>query len=722
MADQQKSGHVEQWEIVNDSDNFDDPLIDCIQIIAKMHGRPVSRTVLRAGLPLVNNRLTVELVPRAARRAKLASRLLRRPLSQFRGYEVPAILLLEGHRACIVVEANPEEGTLKIIWPESQGSEIIAIAELNTIYSGYSIFIKPKFRVDAGQSLHPADRAGNWFWGTLFSSWRIYRDVLAASFLINIFALATPFFIINAYDRIIPNSAFATLWVLSGGIAIIYIFELVLRGLRGYFIDIAGKKSNLILSSTLMEKVFGLRMEARPKSVGSFTKQIQQYESIRDFITSFSITALVDLPFALLALFAIWYIGGSLVLINIICILLILLYSFLVQIPLKKSVGKSFHAEAQKNSILVEGLAGIETIKILGAESKIQRSWEESVSYIANWSARTRFLSSSVSYISHFLQSISIVSVIIASVYMISNGIMTGGGLIACVLLSRRATAPITQVVSLMTRYHQAKNALATLNKIMQLPSERPQEMSFLHRVEYKGAITLQGLSFIYPGSTTEVLKNINLQINPGEKIGIVGPIGSGKTTLGKLILGLYQPTKGMVAMDNTDIRQIDPAELRNFIGYVPQDVVLFQGTVRDNITLGANDVDDATVLRAARIAGVNKFVERHPMGYDMPVEERGRNLSGGQLQAIALARAILLDPPVLVMDEPTSSMDNRSESLIRANISKILENKTLIIITHRISLLELVDRVVVLSNETVVADGTRSYILEALRNGHLTI
>jgi ATP-binding cassette subfamily C protein LapB len=314
------------------------------------------------------------------------------------------------------------------------------------------------------------------------------------------------------------------------------------------------------------------------------------------------------------------------------------------------------------------------------------------------------------------------VSVIIASVYMISNGIMTGGGLIACVLLSRRATAPMTQVVSLMTRYHQARNALATLNKIMQLPSERPQEMSFLHRVEFKGAITLQELSFIFPGSTTEVLKNINLQINPGEKIGIVGPIGSGKTTLGKLILGLYQPTKGMVAMDNTDIRQIDPAELRNFIGYVPQDVVLFQGTVRDNITLGANDVDDATVLRAARIAGVNKFVERHPMGYDMPVEERGRNLSGGQLQAIAIARAILLDPPVLVMDEPTSSMDSRSESLIRANISKILENKTMIIITHRISLLELVDRVVVLSNETIVADGTRSYILEALRNGHLTI
>ena len=722
MVEKEKPDSSGQWQIINDSDSFDDPLIDCIEIIAKIHDRPISRTVLRAGLPLVNNRLTVELVSRATRRAGMASRILKRSLADFRTYELPAIIILNGHRACVAVEAHPEEGTLRVIWPESQGSQVISIEELASLYSGYTIFIKPKYRIDDNRLAHPVDRTKNWFWGTIFSSWRIYRDVLVASFLINLFALATPFFIINAYDRVIPNAAFETLWVLGGGIAIIYIFELVLRGLRGYFIDTAGKKSNLVLSSILLEKVFGLRMEARPKSVGSFTKQLQQFESIRDFITSFSITALIDLPFALLAIFAIWYIGGKIVLISVACILLILLYAFLVQIPLKKSVGKSFHAEAQKNSILVEGLSGIETIKILGAESRVQRAWEESVSYIANWSARSRFLSSSVAHVSHFLQSLSVICVIIASVYIISNGQMTGGGLIACVLLSRRATAPMTQVVSLMTRYHQARNALGTLNKIMQLPSERPPEMRFLHRAEFKGAITLQNLSFTYPGSSTEVLKNINLQINPGEKVGIIGPIGSGKTTLGKLILGLYQPTKGMVAMDGTDIRQIDPAELRNFIGYVPQDVVLFQGTVRDNIVLGANDAEDSAVLRAAHIAGVSRFVERHPMGYDMPVEEQGRNLSGGQRQAISIARAILLDPPVLVMDEPTSSMDNRSESQIRTRLLNILENKTTIIITHRTSLLELVARVVVLSNETIVADGNRAYILEALKNGHLAI
>ncbi len=722
MTEQEKSNNPEEWHIIDDSDNQDDPLLDCLEILAKIHDRPISRTVLRAGLPLVHNRLTVELVSRATRRAGLSSRLLKRPLDQFNTHELPAIVLLENRRACVVIKADSSDGTLEVIWPESQGSQIVSCEELADTYTGYSIFVKPKYRIDDRGVSHPRDRSKNWFWGTVLTSWRIYRDVIIASFLINIFALATPFFLINAYDRIIPNLAFETLWVLSAGVAAIYFFELILRGLRAYFIDMAGKKSNLVLSSILMEKVFGLRLEARPKSIGSFTKQLQQFESIRDFITSFSITALVDLPFAFLALLALWYVGGRLVLVSVVCIVLILIYAFIVQNPLRKSVGKTHNAESQKNAILVEGLSGIETIKILGAESKIQRAWEDSVSFIATWSARTRFLSASVGHVAHFLQNLSLVAIIIFSVYMISWGEMTGGGLFACIFLTRRATSPMTQVVGLMTRFHQARNSLQTLNKIMELPSERPTEKVFLHRTSFNGALTLENLSFTYPGDSTEVLRNINLQINPGEKVGIIGPIGSGKTTLGKLILGLYEPSKGMVAMDGTDIRQIDPAELRNFIGYVSQDVVLFKGSVRDNIVLGTSDIDDSTVLRAAKIAGVSNFVEKNPKGYDMSVEEQGRNLSGGQRQAIAIARAILLDPPVLLMDEPTSSMDNRSESMIRDNMLEILQNKTTIIITHRISLLEIVDRIVVISNETIVADGTKQHILEALKNGQLLI
>jgi ATP-binding cassette subfamily C protein LapB len=410
------------------------------------------------------------------------------------------------------------------------------------------------------------------------------------------------------------------------------------------------------------------------------------------------------------------------VIVHIISIVLLLTYAFFIQLPLKKAVEKSFQASAQKNAILIEGLSGLETIKMLGAESQIQRAWEEAVSYIAKWSARSRFLSSSVNHFSFFIQSISVVAVVIAGVYLISTGDLSQGGLIALVIVSRQAIAPMTQVVGLATRYHRAKAALNTLNQIMELPVERPEGKSFLHRAEIEGAIEVKNLSFSYPNQTVKILNNISLQIKAGEKIGLIGPIGSGKTTFGKLLLGLYQPLSGMVSMDGTDIRQIDPADLRRCIGYVSQDITLFRGTIRENIAMGTHDVDDSTILRIAELTGVNEFVKKHSMGFDMEVGELGRGLSGGQRQCVALARAMILSPPVLVLDEPTSNMDNRTEVLLRDNLSKVIQNKTMILITHRASLLEMVDRLVVIDNGTVIADGPKVSVLEALKRGQLNV
>jgi ATP-binding cassette subfamily C protein LapB len=495
-----------------------------------------------------------------------------------------------------------------------------------------------------------------------------------------------------------------------------------MRVLRGYFVDEAGKKANLRISSILLQKVLGLRMEVRPKSIGSFSRNMQEFETIRDFITSFSITTLIDLPFVALGLFVIWYIGGEIVFIHIIAISLLLLYSLIIQGPLQKAVNNTFQASAQKNAILVEGLAGLETIKMLGAESQIQRAWEDAVSYIAKWSAKSRLLSASVNHFSFFVQSLVVVFVVVAGVYMISEGFLTMGGLIALVILSRQAVAPMAQVVNLATRFHRARAALKSLNAIMELPVERPAGKVFLHRTRFEGTIGVKNLVFAYPGQGVNVINNITLDIGAGEKVGIIGPVGSGKTTFGKLVLGLYEPTGGMVSMDGTDIRQIDPAELRRFIGYVPQDIVLFRGTVKDNITIGTHDVDDALIMNASKNAGVNLFVSKHPKGFDMEVEEGGRGLSGGQRQCIVLARALLLDPPVLVLDEPTSNMDNRTEGMIKQNLAGLLKDKTLLLITHRASLLEMVDRLIVIDNGTVVADGPRASVLEALKHGQIRI
>jgi len=712
------------WNLGGETDTHDDPLLDCLIQLAKLHGRSASRTGLSSGLPLVKNRLTVELFPRAADRAGLSSRILRRPIDRITNMQLPVVLLLKDRRACILVSIHNGDQQLRILLPETgMGEKTVSKQELEDVYTGYGIFVRPKFRMDRQslEEISPTSKRG-WFWGTLFESWRIYRDVFIASFLINVFGLVSPFYVLNIYDRVIPNSAFETLWVLSIGITAVYVFSLVMRSLRGYFVDEAGNKANLKLSAILFQKVLGLRMEARPQSIGSFSKNLQEFESIRDFITSFSITALIDMPFVVLALLVIWYLGGIIVLVQIVAIVLLLSFALIIQVPLQKSVENSFQASSQKNAILVEGLTGLETIKMLGAESQIQRAWEEAVSYIAKWSARSRFLSSSVNHFSFFVQSMSVVGVVILGVYMISKGELSQGGLIALVIVSRQAIAPMSQVVSLATRYHRARAALKTLNQIMDLPVERPEGKTFLHRSQIRGEIEVKTLTFSYPNQTGKVLNNISVKIKAGEKVGIIGPIGSGKTTLGKLLLGLYEPISGMVSMDGTDIRQIDPADLRHSIGYVSQDITLFRGTIRDNISMGTHDVDDSTIIRAAALTGVNEFVKKHSMGFDMEVGELGRGLSGGQRQCVALARAMLLDPPVLVLDEPTSNMDNRTEVLLRENLSKVIKNKTLILITHRASLLEMIDRLIVVDNGTVVADGPKTSVLEALKRGQLNI
>jgi len=709
---------IGRWK--NNSQTLDDPLTDCLLQLARLHGYSVTRTALRAGLPLVNNRLTVELFARAADRAGLSSRVLRRDLDSIIDLQLPAVLLLGNGSACVAVRRSGNNFT--VLLPETEmGEDTLSLDALSREYVGYAIFVRPKFRQDLEQQ-GPRPRGKGWFWGALLNNWRIYRDVLLASFLINLFGLVSPFFTLNVYDRVIPNNAVDTLWVLASGITVVYVFNLVMRGLRVYFIDEAGIRANLQISAAILQKVLDLRMEVRPKSVGGFAKNLQQFESVRDFITSFSVTALIDLPFMLLGLAAVYWIGGSMVLIHVGAAASLAFYALIVQIPLKKAVEKTFQAQARKNAILIEGLSGVETIKMLGAESQLQRAWEEAISYIAKWSARSRFLSSSVSHVANFIMNMTVVLVVVAGVYRIGHGALTQGGLIALVMLTRQAIAPMTQVVNLAARFHQARIALQTLNDIMAMPEERPPGKSFIHRSSCRGQVGLHGLSFAYPGQETNALENINISINPGERVALIGPIGSGKTTLGKLILGMYQPTAGMVSLDGTDIRQIDPAELRRFIGYVPQDVVLFRGTIRDNIVLGAPFVEDAAILRAADLSGASQFIARHPMGFDMKIGEQGQGLSGGQRQAVAMARALLHDPPILIMDEPSSSMDNKTESVLKKRLTELLRGKTLILITHRASLLGLVERIIVIDRATVVADGPRDQVLAALRSGQLRI
>ncbi|THF61145.1 type I secretion system permease/ATPase [Pseudothauera nasutitermitis] len=696
-------------------------LLDCLILVTRAHGGVLTRESALAGLPVDAAGLTPSLFGRAAQRAGMTSQVVVQPLDALNDALFPAILLLQGERACVLAGRDAERGVLRVVFPELGEAEVeLPQAELAGRYTGRAIYLRPRFRFDARSPLVRPPRGEHWFWGVIAENRALYRDVLTAALLINLFALAMPLFVMNVYDRVVPNNATDTLWVLAAGVLLLLAGDLVLRTMRGHFVDLAGSRVDVKLSAHIMSRVLGLRMEARPASAGSFAANLRAFESVRDFISSATVVAFIDVPFAALFLVVIAWIAWPLVLPFLVGVAALLLYAMAVQGKMHELSETTYRAGAQRNATLIEGLVGMETVKALGAEAPIQRKWERSAALLARVGAQLRLLSASATNGAMWVQQTVSVVVIVIGVYLIGEGELSMGGLIACYMLSSRAMAPIGQVAGLLVQYHGAATALSSLDELMKQPVERPDGGTFISRPSFRGAIEFRDVSFSYPGQETQALRNVSLRIQPGERLAILGRVGSGKTTLEKLILGLYQPTGGSVLIDGADARQLDPAELRRSIGYVAQDVTLFYGTLRENIAMAAPLADDAAVLRAAETAGILDFVNNHPQGFDMLVGERGESLSGGQRQGVAIARALINDPPMLVLDEPTSSMDHSSEEDIKRRLGEYARGRTLIVVTHRTSLLDLVDRIVVIDGGRVVADGPKAQVVEALRQGRI--
>ena len=402
----------------------------------------------------------------------------------------------------------------------------------------------------------------HWFWSAISQSWPIYGEALVASLLINLFALVTPFFTMNVYDRVVPNLALETLWVLTIGVALVFGFDFLMRTLRAYFIDVAGKRVDVILSANIFARVLGIRMDARPASVGAFANNVQEFESFREFVTSATITTLVDLPFALLFIAAMAWIGGPIACIPLAAVPLIVGFGLLVQVPLSRVVQESFRHASQRQATLVESLAGLETLRTQRAEGPAQRRWEQAIGQIAKLGLRARFLSSVVINFASFVQQLAYVAVVVCGVYLIRDERLTVGGLIACTLLTGRVLAPLAQIAGLLTRWHQARTALMSIDRIMTLPIERPVEHNYLSRPRLRGGIEFRDVTFGYPGQQVLALRNVSFRIAPGERVALIGRIGSGKTTIEKLVLGLYSPNSGSILIDGIDARQIDPGRV----------------------------------------------------------------------------------------------------------------------------------------------------------------
>ncbi len=707
----------QEWQVDPCLDRPVDPLLGSLGLLCTYYGNPCSELSLTAGLPLADQQLTPELLPRAAERAGLTARLATQSLADVATVLLPAIVLLKQRRACVLLKIEQQRAL--VLLPEAgAGEQWLALAELEQSYSGHLFYVKKDHRFDARSPELLAAAKGHWFWDALKRNRPIYRDVGIASLLINLFAVASPLFVMNVYDRVVPNLAFDTLWVLAFGIFIVFSFDFFLRQLRAHFIDLAGKKTDLELSSSIFSRVMNMKLSARPESVGSFANQLQSFEHVREFITSATVGSLIDLPFALLFLLVIWLVAGPLVIIPLVAMLLMAGYALYVQRPMAASVEKAAQFSAQKHGALVENLAGMEAIRMAGAQGQVQERWERNVSEIGRHEMESRRLAATVSSLSSYLQQIVTVAVVVFGVYLIAAGQLSLGGIIAASMLGGRAIAPMAQLAMLATRYNHFKASMTLIDQVMATPEESDSEHKYLDLPRIEGAIEFDRVSFRYPHQEIDAIGELSFSIKPGEKVAIIGRIGAGKSTLSRLLLDFYDPGSGSIRVDGVNINQIHPADLRRNIGCVSQETQLFYGTIRDNILLGAPYCSDEHLRQAADFGGVLEFTDHDPQGFERQVGEAGRNLSGGQRQAVALARAMLLDPPILLMDEPTSQLDNRAEQIFIDRLKNLTAEKTLLVITHRTAVLDAVDRVIVLDRGRLVADGPKQAVLSRLKSG----
>ena len=698
-----------------------DPLQRCLLALARHHGEATSAEALISGLPLEHGRLTPSLFARAAARANLTASVVNRWPAQVSEDLLPAVILSEAEQACVLMGWSADGEVAQVIYPDLPDAEVaVASADLEAFSNGSAILCKPKFKFDSRAPKQALAADEHWFWSAVKKNLPVYRDVLVAAFFINVFALALPLFTMNVYDRVVPNYAVETLWTLAIGLLIVVVMDFTLRMMRSYFLDLASERIDRHVSADIMERVLGSRLEHRPSSVGSYAVNLRSFDSVRDFINSVSITTLIDLPFAMIFCAVIFWIAPMVLLPLLAGVAIVLVYVSVGRGKLRELSETTYRAGVQRNATLIESLVGLDTIKAMGAESKTQRRWEEATAFLARTGVQLRLVSNANQFVTAGTTQLVTLFVVVTGVYLITEGLLSMGGLIACTMLAGRVMAPVGQLAGLLTQFQYAQISLGSVDQIMETPQERPEGARFLSRETFGGEIEFKDVTFSYPGAEMPSLVDVSFKIKPGEKVAILGRVGSGKSTSQKLAMGLFQPSEGAVLIDGIDLRQLDPAEYRKQVGYMPQDLTLFHGTLRDNIVIAHPYASDSDVLKAAEQANLLEFVNRHPQGFDMTISERGDSLSGGQRRCVALARAVLGEPPVVLMDEPTGSMDHSTEVAVKSSLAAFIAGRTWIVVTHRNSLLEMVDRIIVIDNGKIVADGSRQSVITALQQGKI--
>ena len=710
-----------------------DALAHALSWLTRHHGRERTPESLLDGQPLCG-RLGHDQALQALRAAGFSAGLVQRPLAQLHHRLLPAVLLLNEGDACIVVARHADNATVyDIVMPGREHHACTATeAELQAEYTGVAMVATPLSTPAAaahGDEAGLRDPAAHWLWGTLRRFIPYYRGALLAAMLSNVLMLVTGLATSVVYDKVIPNQAFVTLFAVATACLLALLFDLLARQLRAYLIDMASRKSDLIVGATLFRQTLGIRMEHRPQSAGAYAHHLGQVEQVREFFASATLSALSDLPFIVIFVAMVFIVGGPLGWVLVIAIPLLLGGALLIQGALRRAMNSHLREQADLHGVLVEAVDGLEDLKAAGAQGRFLRRYEEATAAAASAMLRSRMITSWTTNVSGVAQQAVTTVMLVWGVFLIDDKVITGGALIGAVMFATRAVAPLASVVSLATRYQGARAAMRALDHVMQQPLEREPGRAYVPMRQLSGRIGLVDASFSYPaqpiagsgahvatvGGGPRVLRNVTLRFAPGERVAVLGRIGSGKSTVLRLLAGLYQPSEGMVEVDGMDLRQIDPADFRARVGFVRQDPRLFSGSLRENVLLDRPAADGARLSDVARLTGLDRVIQQHPQGWELPVGEAGALLSGGQRQLVALARCLVMRPQVLLMDEPTSSMDAQSEVAFLRQLKTACGDCTLVVVTHRPAVLELVSRVVVVDNGKVVLDGPKDAVLAAL-------
>lgn len=698
-------------------------IIEHIALVTRLLGSPLPVATLMAQVTHDQNlNVNYPSLVEVLKSHGFENTLSKKALNEIPTLAVPVVIVLQQNEAAVITQIHGSGADRVYELQQIDGlKQRIDHAQLSALYLGYCWFIKPKLASDLRSELPEYHLPKAWFWKVIWRFKAYYSQVILATFIINFLALVSSLYVMNVYDRVIPNKSYETLWVLSIGVILAISFEFAAKMIRGHLTDIAGKKADLIISSAIFRRVMSLDLAERPVSSGSYANNLREFESVREFMTSASLLVLVDLPFLLLFIAVIWMIGGALAMVPLILIPIVMLVGMLSQRPLARYISESMKESSQRQGLAVEAIEGIETLKANNATSWAQQKWDYYTAKTAVSSTKTRDLSNFVINFSVAIQQLNTVILVIVGTYLIHspdpNHKITMGALIASVILSGRALAPLAQISSLAIRFQQAKIGLQGLQSIIERKIERHPDRQYISLDQVNGELKFQNVCFKYQKDIPPVLKGLNLNIAPGEKVGILGKIGSGKTTTLKLASGMFEPLEGNVTLDGVDLRQLDPNYLRNQVALLGQAPRLFLGTLRENLDLSRQDgfSTDQELLQALKRFGLDSLIQNHPRGLDMPLGEDGLGLSGGQKQIIALARLTLRSPRVVLLDEPTNGLDQLTERQTLTALHQWCKDKTLLVVTHRTQVLSIVSRVIVIDQGQVVMDGPRDEVLKKL-------